>query len=471
LLYHKLYVDLENGYKYFSGNFPRIVNLRQNSFARSLLREVQQFRAQMSPTQLYNLKYGEARLLQKEEAADLALKLFQELEQEADQKWRDEHQADILFEKGVAYQQLSRYPEAIECFTSAMEIEKKHGRMSDYAYLLNWLGSVYQKQGQLDTALRYYQDGLEIHKGLHNERAYANALLSISNVYRLQGKVEEALRRAKTSLRIRQDLFKRGKMSEVYIGWSLTSIGNIYYQTNDFLKAEGFFQEALDIFVRTGHKRGLATIYNRIGKLSMDRGELYHAQQWFEKAYSTSLGIYPESQINSLNMQGWILVLEGQYQKAIQLLQQAIDLAKAVYDDYQQAESLVDLAEALKRSGHNEQSQQARQKAREICLKYHYYYLLGLSSESEGDVLYESGDYKEAFRNYGEACYYMTQYNDLQYKKRLRKVVDALFDKVPSEEITPIVDELVAYWSSQGLDKDYPDFVSSCQEVKSLVGF
>ena len=190
------------------------------------------------------------------------------------------------------------------------------------------MGFVYQKQGQLDTALRYYEDGLEIHKGLRNERAYANALLSISTVYRMQGKVEEALRRAKTSLRIRQDLFKQGKMSEVYVGWSLTTIGTIYYQINDFLKAEGFFQEALDIFARTGHKKGLATIYNRFGKLSMDRGELYHARQWFEKAYSTSLGIDTESQINSLNKQGWILVLEGQYQKAIELLQQAIESSK-----------------------------------------------------------------------------------------------------------------------------------------------
>ena len=364
LLYHKLYVDLENGYKYFAENFRKVVNLRQNSFARSLLSEVQQFVGHLSPTQRYDLKYGEARLLQKEEAAVLALNLLQDLEQEADQQWLDEHNAGIFFEKGVAYQQLSRYPEAIACFTSAMEIDKKQGRMSDYAYRLNWLGFVYRKQGQLDTALRHYEDGLEIHKELHNESAYANGLLSISTVYHMQGKVEEALRRAKTSLRIRQNLFKQGKMSEVYVGWSLTTIGTVYYQVNDFVKADGFFQEALDIFARTGHKKGLATIYNRLGKLSIERGELYYARQWFEKAYSTSLGIDAESQINSLNKQGWILVLEGQYQKAIELLQQAINLAKEVHDDYQQAESLVDLGEALKRFGQNEQSQRAWQEAR-----------------------------------------------------------------------------------------------------------
>jgi len=109
LLYHKLYLDLEDGYTYFSENFSRIVNLRLNSFARSLLGEVRQFKREMSQTQLYNLKYYEARLLQKEEAPDLALNLFQQLQQEADQQWLDEHAANILFEKGAAYQQLSRY--------------------------------------------------------------------------------------------------------------------------------------------------------------------------------------------------------------------------------------------------------------------------------------------------------------------------------------------------------------------------
>jgi tetratricopeptide (TPR) repeat protein len=470
LLYHKLYIDLESGYKYFSANFSRAVNLRLTSFARSLLGEVQHFKEQLSPTQLYSLKYGEAQLLQKEETAALALSLLLELEQEADQEWLDEHNADILFEKGMAYQQLSRYPEAVECLTSAMEIEKTLGRMSDYAYDLNWLGLVYRKQGQLETALRYYEEGLEIHKELHNERAYANALLSISNVYYMQGKVEEALRRAKTSLLIRQNLFKQGKTSEVYVGSSLTLIGTIYYQINDFLRAEEFFQEAFDIFARTGYKKGLAIIYNRFGRLSMDRGELFHALQWFEKAYTTSLGIDTESQINSLNKQGWILLREGQYRGAIEFLQQAIKLAKEVHDDYQQVESLIDLGEALKRSGQNEQAQQAWQAARQICQKYNYAYLLGLASSSEGDVLYETGNYKEAFDKYGEACYYMTQYNNLEYSKGLRKVVDALFE-VPSQEIGPIVDKLVAYWSTQGLDKDYADFVSSCQEVKSLVGF
>jgi len=469
MLFHKLYIDMESGYNYFSEHFSKSINLLLRSFAHALLREAKIFEKQMSLIQRNNMKYGEARLLNKEESPALALPLFQALEQEADPQWLDGRKADLLFEKGVAYQELSRYSEAIESFTVGMELDKQRGHMSAYAYSLNRLGTVYQKQGRLDTALGYYEEGLKIHQDAHYERAIANDLLSISNVYRLQGKVEEASRRAKASLLIRSKLFKQGKISEVYVGTSLAAIGSIYYQINDSQKAEDFFQKALDIYLRTGYKKGLATIYNRLGKLSMDQGALYHSRQWFEKAYSTALGIDTESQINSLNKQGWLLVLEERYPRAIAMLQQAVELAKEVHDDYQQAESLVDLAEALHRSGLDEQAQQVRQQAREIGLKYSYNYLLGLSYESEGDVLYNNNSYKEAFSRYGEACYYMARYNDIEYRKRLRKVVDTLFE-VPTEEISPIIDELVAYWSSQGADKDFPDFVSSCQEVKLLLG-
>ncbi len=470
LLYHKLFVSLEDGYLYFTENFSSAVDLRLNSFARSLLREAKQFEKQMSPEQRYDLKFGEARLFAKEDVPDQALHLLDEVEQEASQPWLEKRRADILFEKGVAYQQLSRYSEAIEAFQASMDIEKKRDNMSDYAYLLNWLGSVYEKQGHLDTALEAYEEALDIHKRLLNKRACATALLNISNVYQLQGKVEEALRRAKTSWHIRNELFKQGEMSEVYVGWSLCTIGTVYYQIKDLSNANTFFQDALDVFNRTGHKSGLARIYNRMGKLSMDEGALPYARHWLERAYSASLNISPREQIYSLNKLGWIAVLEEQYQKAVDLLQQAIDLAKSIHDEYQQAESLTDLAVAFKHSGQDEESQRAEQEARQICQQYHYYYLLGLSDLSEGDVLYEAHKYKEAFVNYGEACYYMTQYNQLEYNNALRKVVDNLLE-TPPNQINQIVDDLVAYWSSQGLEKSHPDFISSCEEVRGLLVF
>jgi tetratricopeptide (TPR) repeat protein len=470
LLYHKLFVHLGDGYTYFSENFLDAERLRLNSFARSLLREANQFKNRMSPEQLYDLKFDEARLFSQEEAAEPALRLLDEVKQEASPSWLELHSAKLLSERGIAYQQLSLYAEAIECFEAAMDIEKQHGNMSEYAYLLNWVGSTHQRQGHLDTALKAYEEGLNIHKELHDKRATANALLNISSVYRLQGRVEEALRQAKTSLRIRNELSKEGNMSEMYVGWSIYTIGTVYYQVNDIPSANAAFQDALDIFNRTGYKRGIAMVYNRLGKIEMDNESLFYAQRSFERAHLTARGIDKREQVNSLNKLGWVAVLEKRYPRAIELLQEAIDLAKNIHDEYQQAESLVDLAEAFQRAGQDEEARQARQEAEQICQKNHYYYLLSVSRLSEGDILYEARSYTNAFRYYGQACYYMTRYNQLEYNKTLRTLIDKLLE-TPSQEINPIVDSLVAYWSSQGLEKGYPDFISSCEEVRSILGF
>ncbi len=465
MLYHKLFLNLDEGYSYFEKSFYRALRLWMNAFARSLLREVQQFIPQLSLKQRLNLRYLEARLLQMEDDAQPALEIYQSLEQEADEVWLSERRSRILREKAVCYSQLNNYTEAIACFTSAMDItEEPKWR----GYLLNWLGFTYRKQGQLDTALRYYEKSLELHQQINSGPAYAEVLINIGVVYRMQGKVEEALLRCKIGLRKRKDLFKSGRMSENYVGLSLTIIGSIYLVIDDLLKAEQAFHEANDIFVRTGYKKGMATVSNRFGQIALIRGDLKTARQQFENAYYMSLGVDPDAQIISQVYQGRILAQEGQADKAINVFQQALELAQQIYASMHQAEILIDLAHTLAILQQYPQSQQAYMESEKISQKYNYYELRGRAREYQGDRKYQDGEYHAAFRLYGEACRYITYHNSVAYQRMLRKVIDALLE-IPSKEIDPVIDELISYWTAQGLSVEYPDFVSSCEEVRSFI--
>ena len=62
----------------------------------------------------------------------------------------------------------------------------------------------------------------------------------------------------------------------------------------------------------------------------------------------------------------------------------------------------------------------------------------------------------------------MTYHNAVRYQRILRKVIDALLE-IPFKEINPIIDELISYWVAQGLSVEYPDLISSCEEVRLLV--
>ncbi len=465
MLYHKLYLNLDEGYSYFEASFYRALRLWMNAFARSLLHEAQQFIPSLSLKQRLNLRYMEARLLQMEDDALRALEIYQELEQTADEVWLNELRPRILREKAVCYSQLSNYTEAVACFTSAMEITDEPKRRG---YLLNWLGFTYRKQGQLDMALHYYEQSLELHKQLRNDQLYAEVLINIGVVYRMQGKIEEALRRCKIGLRIRKDLFKSGKMSENSVGLSLTVIGAIHLVTDDLLKAEQAFREANAIFVRTGYKKGMATASNRFGQIALLKGDLKAARQQFEKAYYMSLGVDTDAQIISLVYQGRILAKEEQWDEAITTQRQALDLARQVHASMQEAEALIELADALAATQRHQQSQQVYAEAEAICLKYNYYELQERACEYQGDRKYQAGEYQAAFHLYGEACRYITYHNVVRYQQILRKVIDALLE-IPFNEINPVIDELISYWVVQGLSVEYPDLISSCEEVRMLV--
>jgi tetratricopeptide (TPR) repeat protein len=469
ILYHKLFVDIDSGYAFFERSFSKAILLWLSGFARSLLQETKKFWSAFSVEQQYMLKRYEALLLQKEEKDEEALALYEQLEHEADPQWITKQHVDIVYEKGVCYFQLSNFPAAIACFTEVKDLSLAQGDESDYASMLNWLGATYVNQGQWDTALQYFEEGIAIHKRLGNQRSYTSILTSIGNVYRLQGKIDEALRRTKIASRLRSDLFEQGKISEVFVAWSLSGIGAIYRDIDNLVEAEKFFQQAYDIFTRLGHKKGLATMYNRFGQLSGLRGQLDEALVWHKKAYASSLGnIDMESQINSLNKQGGLFIQKGQLAQAEIVLTQAVELAERFYDYYQQTESLVDLIKVYKRQGQQEKAEQALNTIERICYAYNYNYLLGLAREALGDFYAERKEHLDAFRYYGEACRFMALYNSIKYQKFLRKMNDMLI-KASATEIPAITQSLIAYWQAQELEEKFPEFIALCEEVRNLM--
>lgn len=464
LLYHRLYVNREEGLRYFEQTFNRATWLWQTSFANALLQEAKKFSASMSAEQNYDLIMAEARLLRREEEPGAAIALYEKLEREADKNWFERHLGSILYDKGNCYLLQSNFPRATECFSAGLEIDQQQGNTNRIASTLNLLGYIYRRQGQLDTAIRFIEESLEMYSQMGNQREYANALNSLGNIFQLQGKIDEAIRTCKISWRIRHDLFQKGEGSEIAVGTSLSTMGIIYLNIGDLVRAKNFFSEAFEIFSRNRYKKGIATIYNRFGQIQLAEANLVEAQQWFEKAYQASLGVDTELQINSLNKQGWVQVQQNQCDKAISHFTQAIELAQQVNDYYQEAESLVDLADTFERLGRSEDSQRVLQAAQKIATQYKYYYLLGKSEEFQGDHHYQTGNYQIAFQHYARYVRYMALYNKVQYSKALRKIIDLLLD-TPRHEISGLINSLIAYWSAEKMEQTHPELISECQAI------
>src|SRR5579884_2304963 len=166
ILYHRLFVDLDDGLHYFLRHFGSAISFSKNTFGRLLLYELQKFADHISLAQRSEMLYAEAVLLRSEESPAPALKILQQLKHEADPQWFEKNQTGILTEEGRCYRRQSRLSEALDSFTRALEIAQAEGRELLSAQLLSSIGNIFQRRGQFSTALTYYEQSTTMYKKL-----------------------------------------------------------------------------------------------------------------------------------------------------------------------------------------------------------------------------------------------------------------------------------------------------------------
>ncbi|HEU5230701.1 MAG TPA: tetratricopeptide repeat protein, partial [Ktedonobacteraceae bacterium] len=453
-LYHRLFVDPDDGLRYFSRHFGSAIRARKRAFARLLFQEIQKFTALLSPAQLGRLQIDQAILLRIEDNATAVIETLQQLKEQADPAWYEENLPLVLMEEGKCYQRLSRLPEAANSFIQCLAMQQARGNELQCAHLLHDLGLIFLRRGQFAESLDYYERSIALYKKLGRQSEYATALNSTSFVYRLQGKIEEALRRCKIAWRIRRDLFREEKVSEDFIGFSLQTLGGIYLTASNVIEAERCFHDAYDIYQRTNNKHSIATIYNRFGQVQILKGELEGAKEWFIKAQQASKDINEDQYITSLNRQGYIYTLQQQWKEAIPFFEEAVDRARKLPDYYHQTENLIELATALHHLGSLQQVQSRLQEAEAISIREKYFNLLGQVEQMRGEIDYHAKDYPAAFLHFAAYCHDMAIYNDSEFKIAVRKVVDALLG-VPESDVPSIVQKLLSYWTKEQLDTKY----------------
>jgi len=416
------------------------------------------------------LQLSEADLLRREENYQQALDIYQALEKLSHTSWFTEHQGQVIYGIGNSYIQMSRPHEAMNYFSKALDIYTVLKDQSRVGTIFSRLGEIHQRLGELDKAAEYYEKSLTIHRKLGNHANYADALNSRGNIYRLQGQYEEALLRSTVAQRIRESEFLEfgGSVSEIGIGLSLSSIGNIYLKIGDLQQSQKFFEDAFEIYNRNRYKKGIAATYNRFGQVAVEKSEFKQAMNYFEKAYRNAVGIDADTEITSLNKQGSVLIQQGNFEEAIPLLEEARKQAQQISSFYQQAESLVDLANAFDKSGQHDKANQMLQEAEEIATPYNYYYLLGLIENIRAERGYLADNYQAAFQKFGKFCYYMERYNPVEYEKAVRKTIKQLLT-LHGREFESRWNDLHSFWLALNLQEKSSQMLHELEEVKELM--
>ena len=118
--------------------------------------------------------------------------------------------------------------------------------------------------------------------------------------------------------------------------------------------------------------------------------------------------------------------------------------------------------------GKEGQWQQYLQEAEDISVRENYENLLGQIEQVKGEIDYRAGRYPSAFQHFTLYCHHMAQYNFSEFNAAVQKVIDALLG-VPKNYIPAIVQDVLAYWAAQQLDKVYPELTQAFEEVNDIM--
>jgi len=154
--------------------------------------------------------------------------------------------------------------------------------------------------------------------------------------------------------------------------------------------------------------------------------------------------------------------LQEQWEAAISFFEKAVVFSRQVGLDFQLAENLLYLADALDRVGRP--SDEQIKEAKRIARKNDYNYLLAQAEDVQGNMYRRRQEYQSAFRHYRVACRYMALRGSLEFNRMLRKLNDALLE-IPGTFLPGVIDSLLSYWYELGLDEEYPELPETCREV------
>jgi len=216
-----------------------------------------------------------------------------------------------LNDRGIIYNDLSDYDLALADYTESLEIRKKLNDSLGVAAAYNKIGIVYQKQGAYAKAIESQLQALRLFEALGKTAYIALVQNNVAILHSNLGNLDKALEMHFEALETRLligDAFS--------IAMSHANIANVYFIKADTAKAIEYYQLAVPVFRTLNHSEGL----------------------------STSLHNWASCYINS------------NPGRALELLNEALKIRKAMGDEKMQASTHASLGNVLLNLGQNQQA-------------------------------------------------------------------------------------------------------------------
>ena len=292
------------------------------------------------------------------------------------------YQSFLMEVEGEIYTLQGEYDRAVQCFTIPLE----HSSGLQKASLYRKLGEVYEKKREYKTAEQLFLQGLDTLKG-EDAVEQGNILVNLATVYAELSEPDRALSCCEKALTwFSQSGHKKG-IAHVY-----NQMGEIHRYSNTG-KALELLSSSLEISQKIGDVQKVASTYAAMGNVLYERGETDEAVQYYEKSLELSEQIGNMVGIaRCCNNIGVKYALEWKWSYAMEYYHKTLSICEKIKDKKGIAFSYSNLGRAYSRLGSWEKaldyfhaSLQLREELFDKREMSYLYYNIGLTFQDMGD--------------------------------------------------------------------------------------
>ena len=315
---------------------------------------------------------------------ELAEQLGREMEKIAIKDNIDEQLLDIYSRKGNIYNYYGRFDSMRLYVSKGLTLartsnDRKHQR--DY---LNNMGMIQDRTGTVDSAIIYYKEALKLSDG-ENLRIHNN----LGRAYNRQGNMSQAI--VYFELAMQEARKKNILNAEAVIA---NNIGSCYIEFGDIQKGIDHFNLSIEIKEKLGDERGklfaMTNLLNAIDSIPVKKRLAAEGIRIAE-----AIG-HQEMKLGFLMHQGNIALLEGNFQKGLDLLLPFADMA--VENPGMQGQAILHTISNLHLAlGNLDEAEKYSLQSYDIGLKYNSVYDMQAARLILMDVYEAQSDYKNYF--------------------------------------------------------------------------
>lgn len=191
--------------------------------------------------------------------------------------------ADSYNRLGIAYRNIGKYGQALECYFKGMEISKAYGYENLLAFQFNNLADLYSRLELYDRAKQFGKKALEIGQKIKDDYTLSYIYNILGTIYRNQNVLDSALSNFTLSLELRKKIgFSPG------IATANLNIGRTLLQLGQYDSSLKYLNVAAEIYTGNNDLQGMIMVNLQRGILNNRIGKFDKAISFFNKSLQTN---------------------------------------------------------------------------------------------------------------------------------------------------------------------------------------